>query len=217
MKKYIFFTLLMFSFSALLFSPGKLSAQAATDSVAYLKRFVGKYQFTDNKMVFLQIMIRDGHLMLKQLWDNQEIPFKQTTALDFYNDERKFPLKFTQSNSGEITQVLAFNKDVWNRVPDDYTPPLKKIIKLSDPQLKMFSGTYELKGGDGDADDIAEVSVADGHLSIKHENDVTSLFAVAPLEFVTEDQSFDVVFSKSPDGSVTQAVVNKKDVWVKKK
>jgi hypothetical protein len=219
MKKYFLAPLFIFSLCVLFFSPGRLSAQSTTvaDTLTYLKQFVGKYQFTDNKMVFLQIMIKDGHMMLKQLWDKQEIPFRQTAALDFYNDERKFPLKFTRNSSGEITQVLAFNRDVWNKVPDDYTPPLKKIIKLSDQQLNLFSGKYELKGGDGDADDIAEVSVEDGHLSIKHENDVTNLFAVSALEFVTEDQSFDVVFSKSPDGSVTQAVVNKKDVWIKKK
>lgn len=209
----------MFSICALFFNPAKLSAQATSgaDSLTYLKGFVGKYQFTDNKMVFLQIMIKDGHMLLKQLWDKQEIPFRQTAALEFYNDEHKFPLKFTKSSSGEITQVLAFNKDVWNRVPDDYTPPLKKVIKLSDQQLEAFVGKYELKGGDGDADDMAEISIATGHLSIKHEQNVTNLFPVSEVEFVTEDQSFDVVFSKGPDGSVTQAVVNNRDVWLKKK
>ena len=219
MKKYFFAPLLMFSFCTLFFSLGKLSAQATSgaDTLTYLKRFVGKYQFTDNKMVFLQIMIKDGHMLLKQLWDKQEIPFRQTAAFEFYNDERKFPLKFTKSSSGEVTQMLAFNRDVWNRVPDDYTPPLKKVIKLSDQQLAMFAGIYELKGGDGDADDIAEVSAVAGHLSIKHEQDVTNLFPVSDVEFVTEDQSFDVVFSKAPDGSVTQAVVNNRDVWLKKK
>jgi hypothetical protein len=218
MKKY-FFALLTFSFCALFFSLGKLSAQATSsaDTVNYLKRFVGKYQFTDNKMVFLQIMIKDGHMLLKQLWDKQEIPFRQTAAFEFYNDEHKFPLKFTKSSSGEITQVLAFNRDVWNRVADDYIPPLKKVIKLNDQQLEIFAGKYELKGGDGDADDIAEVSLVAGHLSIKHEQDVTNLFPVSDLEFVTEDQSFDVLFSKGPDGSVTQAVVNNRDVWLKKK
>lgn len=219
MKKYFFAPLLMFSFCMLFFSIGKLSAQATSsaDSLTYLKRFVGKYQFTDNKMVFLQITIKDGHMLLKQLWDKQEIPFRQTAALEFYNDEHKFPLKFTKGNSGEITQVLAFNKDVWNRVADDYTPPMKKLIQLSDQQLAMFAGHYELKGGDGDADDIAEVSLVAGHLSIKHERDVTNLFPVSDVEFVTEDQSFDVVFSKATDGSVTQAVVNNRDVWLKKK
>lgn len=168
-------------------------------------------------MVFLQVMVKDGHMVLKQLWDKQEIPFRQTSELDFYNDEHQFPLKFTRSSTGEITQVLAFNKDLWNRVADDFTPPMKKIINLTGDQFKPFEGRYQLKGGDGDADDIAEITVADGHLVIKHEQDVTTLLPVSELEFVTEDQSFDVVFTKTPDGSVTQAVVNNKDVWLKDK
>jgi len=205
MKKHHFAPLLMLSFCILFFAPCKLPAQATrTDTLRYLKLFVGKYQFTDNKMVFLQITIKDGHLMLKQLWDKQEIPFRQNSEL-------------TKSKTGEITQVLAFNRDLWNRVDDDYIPPMKKIIKLTNDQLTVFAGKYELKGGDGDADDIAEISVADGHLSIKHEQNVTNLFAVSALEFVTEDQAFDVVFSKAPDGSVTQAVVNNRDVWLKSK
>jgi hypothetical protein len=218
MKKHHFVPLLILSFCILFFAPHKLSAQAVrTDTLTYLKHFVGKYQFTDNKMVFLQITIKDGHMMLKQLWDKQEIPFRQTSELEFYNDERKFPLKFTKSKTGEITQVLAFNRDLWNRVADDYVAPMKKIIKLTNEQLKGFAGKYELKGGDGDADDIAEVSVADGHLVITHEKDITNLFAVSETEFVTEDQTFDVVFSKAPNGSVTQAVVNNRDVWLKSK
>lgn len=218
MKKHSFslFTLLLLG--SQLFSPCKLFAQTpGADSIAQLKPFVGKYQFTNNQMVFLQIMLQDGHLVLRQLWDKKEIPFRQTSALEFYNDEQQFPLKFTKNTAGEITQVLAFNRDLWNRVADDYTPPMKKTIKLTNGQLKSFEGKYELKGGDGDADDIADITVVDGHLSIKHEQDVSSLVPVSDLEFVTEDQSFDVIFTKASDGSVTQAVVNNKDVWLKDK
>jgi len=217
MKKHSFvlFTVLLgFQF----FSPAKLFAQtAATDSIAHLEPFVGKYQFTNNQMVFLQIILQDGHLVLRQLWDKQEISFRQTSALEFYNDEHQFPLKFTKSSTGEITQVLAFNRDLWNRVADNYTPPMKKTIQLTGGQLKPFEGRYELKGGDGDEDDIADITAVDDHLSIKHEQNVTNLLPVSELEFVTEDQSFDVMFTKAPDGSVTQAVVNNKDVWLKHK
>jgi hypothetical protein len=218
MKKHFLVLLLALAVCTLFFNPGKLSAQVtAADTSVRLKPFVGKYQFTNNNMVFLQIMLQEGHLVLKQLWDKQEIPFRQTSDLEFYNDEHKFPLKFTKNSTGQITQVLAFNKDLWNRVADDYAPPMKKIIQLTGGQLKAFDGKYELKGGDGDADDIAEVTDSAGHLVIKHENDVTNLFAVADLEFVTEDQSFHVVFTKAQDGSVTQALVNDKDVWLKAK
>ena len=168
-------------------------------------------------MAFLQIMVKDSHMVLKQLWDKQEIPFRQTSDLEFYNDDHKFPLKFTRSSTGEITQVLAFNRDVWNRVADNYTPPMKKIIKLTADELKSFQGRYQLKGGDGDDDDIAVITVANDHLVIKHEQDITNLLPVSALEFVTEDQSFDVLFTKAPGGTVIQAVVNNKDVWLKDK
>jgi hypothetical protein len=218
MKKYSFALILVLALYSELFNPVKLSAQTrAADTLARLKPFVGKFQFKDNAMAFLQIMLQDGHLVLKQLWDQKEIPFKQTADLEFYNDEDHFPLKFTKSSTGDITQVLAFNRDIWNRVADDYTPPLKKIIKLTDEQLKTFEGKYELKDGDGDADDIAQVTSADGHLVIKHVQDVSNLLAVSELDFVTEDQTFTVKFSKAADGSVTQAVVNNKDVWLKAK
>jgi len=218
MKKHSFTLLMAFCLGAQLFNPGKLFAQSAhTDSTAQLKPFVGKYQFTDNHMVFLQILLQDGHLVLRQLWDKQEIPFRQTSELEFYNDEHQFPLKFTKSNTGTITQVLAFNKDLWNRVADDYTPPMKKIIQLTDGQLKPFEGRHQLKSGDGDEDDIADITVVNGRLTIKREQHVTALLPVSGLEFVTEDQSFDVVFTKDTNGSVTQAAVNNKDVWLKDK
>jgi len=218
MKKHSFIFLITMLSGILFFNPVRLSAQnTGADSLARLKPFIGKYQFTNNKMAFLQIMLQNSHLVLKQLWDKQEIPFHQTSELEFYNDERKFPLKFTRSSSGKITQVLAFNRDLWNRVPDNYTPPMKKIITLSGNQLKPFEGRYQLKGGDGDADDIADITVVDGHLSIKHEKDVTNLLPVSNLEFVTEDQSFDVIFTKAAGGAVTQAVVKNKDVWLKDK
>jgi len=217
MKRYAFALILICAFSVQLLNSAKLSAQTSTTQPANLKPFVGKYQFVDNKRVFLQIMLKDDNLVLKQLWDNQEIPFKQTSELEFYNDEHQFPLKFTKSATGEITQVLAFDRDLWTRVADDYTVPLQKIIQLTAEQLKPFEGKYELKGGDGDADDIVQVTSADGHLKIKHVNDVSNIFAVSELDFVTEDQTFVVKFTKAADGTVTQAVVNNKDVWIKAK
>jgi len=65
--------------------------------------------------------------------------------------------------------------------------------------VEKFTGKYELKGGDGDVDDIATIGVATGDLSIKHEQYVVNLFPVSGVEFVPEDQSFDVVLSKAQD------------------
>ncbi len=112
---------------------------------------------------------------------------------------------------------MAFDRDLWNRVADNYTVPLQKTITLSAEQLKPFAGKYELKGGDGDADDIVQVTAADGHLVITHGGNVNNILAVSELDFVNETQMFTVKFTKAADGTVTQAVVNNKDVWIKAK
>lgn len=218
MKRFSFALLLMLALSVQIFHASECCAQTATtDQSATLKPFVGKYQFTDNKNVFLQILFKDNQLVLKQLWDNQEFPFKQTSALEFYNDDHQFPLKFSKNDKGEITQVLAFDRDTWVRVPDNYAPEPPKIIKLSAAQLKLFEGNYERKGGDGDGDDKAHIVAADDHLVIKHEQSDTNLWPISESEFVTDNQTFSVKFTKAADGSVTQATVNNKDVWEKVK
>src|SRR5579872_6688257 len=103
MKKFPFAFLLILVLSVQFFYAGKSFAQTTTtDQSALLKPFVGKYQFTDNKNVFLQILVEDNHMVLKQLWDNQEFPFKQTSDLEFYNDDHEFPLKFSKNDKGDI-------------------------------------------------------------------------------------------------------------------
>jgi hypothetical protein len=163
MKKYTIAIIFMAVLSAQLLNVNHVLAQTVTTKTA-LTKFVGKYQFANNKMTFLQIMLKDNNLVLKQLWDNREITFKQTGDLEFYNDESSFPLKFTKDNTGKITQVLAFDKDLWNRVPDDFQPQMEKVITLSASQLNSLTGKYERKGGDGDADDKLQLSVRDGKL-----------------------------------------------------
>jgi hypothetical protein len=224
MKKIFFAFVLMTALSIKLLYTSQTFAQTSatgqlstTSKSEALKPFVGKYQFTDNKNVFLQILLEDDHLVLKQLWDNQEFPFKQTSALEFYNEDHDFPLKFSKNDKGEITSVLAFNRDVWNRVPDNYTPEPPKIIKLTMEQLKPFEGNYERKGGDGDGDDKAHIIAANDHLVIKHEQSDTNLWPVSESEFVTDNQTFSVKFTKAADGSVSQAAINNKDIWLKVK
>ena len=220
MKKYLVALVLALMLSFQLFQPAKLFAQTATDNKSTpLKSFVGKYQFKDNKMTFLQIMLKDDHLVLKQLWDNQEIPFKQTSDLEFYNDEHSFPLKFTKNNAGEVMQVLAFDRDTWNRVADNYTPALQKIIQLTAEQLKAFEGKYQLKNGDGDADGFLQIIAANDHLILKQLWDQREVnFApVSDVDFFNDSQTFPLKFTKGADGSAIQLMANNKDVWVKVK
>jgi hypothetical protein len=85
-----------------------------------LKALEGKYtfQFEQGKDAFIQIRATDTGLILKQMWDGKEIPFMAQSDLDFYCKEAQFPLKFTKDKSGTATQVLAFNRDLWNKIKE---------------------------------------------------------------------------------------------------
>ena len=192
-----------------------LHLSAQTD----LGSFTGKYQFQDNKMTFLTVSQKDGQLILKQLWDNEEIPFKKTGALTFFNDERGFPLAFTKNDKGEVVKVLAFNRDTWNRVPDNYAEPLKKTIKLTADQLKACEGKYQFKEGDGDADDFLQITAAGDHLLLTQlwNQQQANIWPVAPLDFFDDKQTVPITFIKDANGVITRLQVNRKDIWVKVK
>jgi hypothetical protein len=81
-----------------------------------LKAFEGKYQFEQKSDAFLQITATADGLVLKQLWDNKEINFMSLGNLTFLNKEEGFPLKFTKDDSGNVIKVLAFNRDMWDKV-----------------------------------------------------------------------------------------------------
>ncbi|MES2427156.1 MAG: M56 family metallopeptidase [Bacteroidota bacterium] len=82
-----------------------------------LKKFEGKYEYTDKKGMFLQITSNGNGLVLKQLWNNKEIDFVATSQLDFSAKiTPDFTLQFTGNDSGNITQVLALGKDVWKKI-----------------------------------------------------------------------------------------------------
>lgn len=195
-----------------------LNAQSTT-KLDNLTLFTGKYQFTDNKMTFLQITSKDNNLVLKQLWDNQEIIFKKMGALTFYNEERSFPLVFTKNNDGKVIQLLAFNRDVWNKVPDNYTPELQKIISLKPEQLKTMEGQYKLKEGDGDADDFLQITAIDSHLLLKQlwNQQEVNIWPVSAVDFFNDKQTFPIKFILADNGTVTQLVANNKDIWIKVK
>jgi hypothetical protein len=84
-----------------------------------LKAFEGKYKMKGgDEDDFLQITTKGNDLILKQLWDGQEIAFVPESALEFFCKDRSFPLKFSKGEDGSITQVLAFNRDVWLKVKE---------------------------------------------------------------------------------------------------
>ena len=184
---------------------------------AQLSAFAGKYQFTENKMTFLQISAKDSGLLLKQLWDNQEVSFKRTGALTFYNDERSFPLAFTKDSQGKISQVLAFDRDLWKRVSGNYMPELQKIIKLSPQQLKVCEGKFQLQNGDQDA--FLTITATEDHLVLTQlwNQQQIGLWPVAALEFFNDKQDFGVKFIPDANAVINQLMANGRDKWTKVK
>jgi hypothetical protein len=87
---------------------------------AQLKALAGRYtfQFEKGQDAFIEIRATEKGIILKQVWDGKEIPFIAQSDLDFYNKEAQFPLRFTKDKSGKAIQVLAFNRDLWNRVKE---------------------------------------------------------------------------------------------------
>jgi hypothetical protein len=83
-----------------------------------LKAFAGKYKFEEKDDAYLQITATATGLTLKQLWDNREINFVAISDVDFLNKQIPFPLKFTKDPAGNVIKVLAFNRDLWDKVKE---------------------------------------------------------------------------------------------------
>ena len=63
------------------------------------------------------ISANDGGLVLKELWDGKEFEMAAMGPLAFSaKNDLSFTLRFTADNAGGITQVLVFEKDIWDKV-----------------------------------------------------------------------------------------------------
>lgn len=86
-----------------------------------MKTLEGYYELQPGKDLHLQLTTKNNQLILKQLWDEREIIFDPESELDFFCMNFPFTLKFSKNGAGEVTQVLAFDRDVWKKVKD-YKP-----------------------------------------------------------------------------------------------
>jgi uncharacterized protein YjhX (UPF0386 family) len=198
------------------FTHGGILNSMKSFSTGQLTGFEGYYQLDKDKDRYLQILVKDNKLVLKQLWDQREIPFEQKSALYFYNDQLSFPLTFTKDANGEITQVLAFERDTWVRVKN-YKPVEKKEISLSADKMKAFAGKYKMT--DDGHEVFLQFSVAGNALEVK-ELWSEKTFTIVPeseLVFFAKNAYYPVQFSKDKDGNVVQAMIFNRDTWVKVK
>ncbi len=80
-----------------------------------------KFQFEPGKNEYIKIITKNNHLVLIETWNGAEITFDQQAELEFFNEIRNYPLKFTKNKEGAIIEVLVHNKDLWKKA-DDHKP-----------------------------------------------------------------------------------------------
>lgn len=188
-----------------------------TDNDALSKlydKLAGYYQYIGANHVLIHIMNRDGKLVLEQLWDSQTISFERLQGLNFYNMDKKFPLKFIKSADGEVAQVLAFEKDVWNKI-DDYKTVIKKEVALPTESLKQIAGYYRYQGGDK----YLKITAAQNKIVLSKSwagNSIT-LFPESSTLFFSKQGNFPLEFIRNERGVVTKAIAFHKDIWHKLK
>ena len=185
-----------------------------TISPGDLKAFEGYYKMDE---MYLHISASPTGLVLEQMWDNQKISFSPRTGLDFTNDDGNFPLKFTKAPDGSITQVLAFNRDLWTKTKD-YKPIVIKEVQLKASELKTLEGKYTMQTDNGDQAFI-QIRATDKGVILRQgwDNQEVPFVATSDVDFYCKERSFPLKFTKDKDGNATQVLAFKRDLWKKAK
>lgn len=179
-----------------------------------LRKLEGKYQLANADHVLIRISSQSGKLVLEQLWDNEAITFQQESDLDFYNEEKSFPLRFIEDDGGFIKEMIAYNKDLWNKVGDQ-EGLIKNQIQLAVAELQKMEGYYQF----GDTPYFLHIYVESNGLIAKEmwtgkEIEITP---ESDMNFYSKRGNFTIEFGKDAEGHVSKAIVFNKDVWHKTK
>ena len=85
---------------------------------AAMKAFEGRYKHQFEKGVdsFLDVVAKDGLLVVKESWAAYPMKFSPINSSEFYCFQKDFPITFKRNQSGEVSELVAFNTDVWKKV-----------------------------------------------------------------------------------------------------
>ena len=185
-----------------------------TISPEALKAFEGYFKMDDS---YLHITAAGSGLMLEQMWDNRKIFFSPQTGLEFINDDGNFPLKFTKAADGTITQVLAFDKDLWIRTKE-YKPLEIKEVQLKASELKALEGKYTMQNNQAEGNFLL-IRATDKGLILKQgwDNQEIPFVATSDVDFYCKERQFPLKFTKDKDGNATQVLAFRRDLWKKVK
>jgi hypothetical protein len=136
------------------------------------------------------------------------LPFVPDSTWDFFNKtQNMFTLHFVKGPDSSVVKVVAFKRDVWNKVkPAVYTTE----------QLSLFEGKYRLKD---DPDDIIQFKASGSNLVAKQlwDGKETILSPLADRYFYNTAETYPVKFLKDDSGAITMALVLSGDLFEKVK
>jgi adenylate kinase family enzyme len=164
---------------------------------------------------------KDTVLVAKLLWNNQEVHLLPQSELVFISKESleggPVTITFHKDSAGAINQVkIGNNNAVWKR-NDNYKEIVKVEMQHTPDQLKPFEGLYLLKNTDFR---FIRFTVKGNTLVLRQEwngNEI-SFLPEAPLDFYTHDApGFTLQFTKEPDGTISQVLAFKHDIWTRVK
>jgi adenylate kinase family enzyme len=164
---------------------------------AQLVPYQGLYQLREDNTRFIQFSVRENNLVLKQVWDGNEIFFVPESQLTFFSKAQPtFSLDFSKDKDGNITQVVAFKRDVWIK---------KDKPALTPAILKSYEGKYRSQD---DPDNEIRIIATDSNLIVRQLWDKKDR-VVQPLTniyFNNQDRSFPLVLVMD-EGKVVQVVL----------
>jgi len=210
--KYILILPLVLSLYLLLQASDSVLSQKSAFNQPMYNSLTGYYQFIASKHVLIRITEEKGQLVLEQLWDNVKISFDKKSGLDFYNKEWGFPLKFIKGGDGTVNQVLAFDRDLWNKI-EDYSTVIKQEIELPVAVLKEMEGFYQFQ----ETPHYLYIKAHATGLTVKEmwSNKEIVVYPESDLTFFSKKGNFPITFIRNDKGAITQAMVFDTDLWHK--
>ncbi len=80
-----------------------------------LRALEGKYQFSKDKKMLIELSTKDNSILLEQQWDGKVVVFSPLSETNFYNKEMRFPLTFVKQDD-VVRQLICFENDVWDKI-----------------------------------------------------------------------------------------------------
>ncbi len=81
-----------------------------------LNTYAGKFKSVDDADNMVELLVKQGSLVMRQLWDNREIVLKPRTDTYFYNDEKSFPLVVLKDKNGVIDRIVIMDSEEFTKM-----------------------------------------------------------------------------------------------------